>query len=278
MLLAGSARADRAADIAACVAASEHGQLHRKAGKLVEAASELLACSKSACPVQIRPDCERWHREVTDSLPTIVVAVRDGKGDDVTDARITLDSQALAVAVSGRALPVDPGPHVVRAERAAGETAEQRFVVREGEKLRAISLAFPRPPGDSAAGPPLAATSPTPPPDAAEAPRAAPPVLAYALLGAGALGVGVGTFFFLKQNADYNDLERTCAPHCDRGDAQAIDDQRLVAGIAGGVGVAAAIAGAWLLFASPRAPAAATSAKGARLMIAGSGLRLRFDY
>lgn len=282
--LGGSARADRAEELRACSASSERGQVLRGEGKLIEAAAELLACSKLECPEQIRPDCERWYREVTESVPTVVVAVRDASGGDVLDARISVDGHDVSGAVSGHAFPVDPGPHVVSIVRATGERAEQSFMVREGEKLRTLAIVLRPPEGAGAPPPPAPVEAAKPPP---EAPRdvhhpSRAPVLGYVLLGVSALALGTSAFFFFKQSASYDDLDHTCAPHCDRSSAQAIDDERLVAGISGGVAVAAAVAGAWLLFSSSRTHASSATGSGPRVhpvaSATGAGLRLTLDY
>jgi hypothetical protein len=82
-----------------------------------------------------------------------------------------------------------------------------------------------------------------------------PPILGYVLAGTGIAAMGVGGFFGIKQQLDYNHLQSTCAPRCSRSDADSIADQRLVAAITGGAGVVLVAVGAILIFSSRSASA-----------------------
>lgn len=238
------ALANRSAEIRACAADSERGQIARKEGKLVDAHAKLLACAKATCPAAIRVDCERWAREVGESMPTMVVIVRDSAGADLPDAVITIDGKEVSEATRGRAFEVDPGPHVVRAVRGDAPPVEQNFIIHEGERLRSVQLVITS--HDAVAREPPKVVPPPRKNDDVLA-WAKTPVVGWVLLGVGVAALGTGSFFAIRQKVDYDDLESTCAPRCDPAEAKAIDDARVVAAVSGGIGLIAAAAGTWIL-------------------------------
>ncbi|XXY50055.1 hypothetical protein WME91_02750 [Sorangium sp. So ce269] len=154
----------------ACAAAYERAQGLRRDGKLIAAREALIACSQPTCPAAAVADCGPWLAEVEKSLPSVVIAARDAGGRERLDVRVLVDGRLLAAALDGKALPVDPGPHTFRYEPAGGPAVEERVLIREGEKNRAITVILGAP---TAGGPssarPLAA------PAASAAPPHAPP-------------------------------------------------------------------------------------------------------
>ncbi|HLM71984.1 MAG TPA: hypothetical protein VK459_04825, partial [Polyangiaceae bacterium] len=54
-----SARADDA-----CIGAYERTQIARKAGRLVDARAEAMACSQPACPAGMVTECAQWRGEI----------------------------------------------------------------------------------------------------------------------------------------------------------------------------------------------------------------------
>ncbi|WP_049949601.1 hypothetical protein [Sorangium cellulosum] len=150
----------------ACAAAYERAQGLRRDGKLLAAREALITCSQPTCPAAAVADCGPWLAEVEKSLPTVVIAARDAHGRERLDVRVLVDGRPLAAALDGKALPVDPGPHTFRYEPASGPTVEERVLIREGEKNRAITVTL----GASSAGAPA-----SPPPPAAPTPASTRP-------------------------------------------------------------------------------------------------------
>ncbi|WP_437760705.1 hypothetical protein [Sorangium sp. So ce1389] len=160
----------------ACAAAYERAQGLRRDGKLIAAREALIACSQPTCPAAAVADCGPWLAEVEKSLPSVVIAAREAGGRERLDVRVLVDGRLLAATLDGKALPVDPGPHTFRYEPAGGPAVEERVLIREGEKNRAITVILGAPPAGGPPSPrPLAA--PAAPPSAAPAapPSSAPP-------------------------------------------------------------------------------------------------------
>ncbi|WP_437932449.1 hypothetical protein WMF37_25380 [Sorangium sp. So ce291] len=159
----------------ACAAAYERAQGLRRDGKLIAAREALIACSQPTCPAAAVADCGPWLAEVEKSLPSVVIAARDAGGRERLDVRVLVDGRLLAAALDGKALPVDPGPHTFRYEPAGGPAVEERVLIREGEKNRAITVILGAPPAGapSSPRPMVAPAAPSAPPSAA--PSAPPP-------------------------------------------------------------------------------------------------------
>jgi len=124
----------------ACVAASEKAQRYRLDGKLGDAQRELLVCSRDTCPSVVRSDCNVWLNEVNNLMPSIVVGAKDEDGADLVDVRVFLDGQKVLGRLDGKSMPVPTGEHTVRLERDGAQPLEQKVLIREGEKARAISF------------------------------------------------------------------------------------------------------------------------------------------
>lgn len=140
---------------ARCAAKAEEGQRERLAGRLVRARDALVACADDACPDVVRRSCGEWLGEVDRELPTLAVVVRDAKGNARGEVPVTLDG-APVEALEGRAIPVDPGRHRLRAV-VDGTAVEREVVVVEGRKAELVELSLPL-----TAPAPAAATAPSP--------------------------------------------------------------------------------------------------------------------
>ncbi len=131
----GAARAD---DKQTCSAAYEQAQSLRKEGKLSAAREQSLTCSREVCPEFIRVDCASWMTEIEKSQPSLVLQVRDGAGQDVTEAIVRLDEQLWTNTIDGKARVVDPGRHTIRVEVAGQLAVEATVVANEGEKNKPV--------------------------------------------------------------------------------------------------------------------------------------------
>ncbi len=265
------AQADEA-EKQACVTSYTDGQRARKAGHLLKARAHFVQCAQRTCPAMIADDCGGWLSDLDDSLPSVVFRVRDEDGVDRADAAIFVDGVALDAEAAGLAVPMDPGPHHLRFER-GGASVELDVVVREGEKRRPIEVALVAP--TAAPTPPPLSETKGPPPATSAAPSAAPPpspistrpstspptspdetssetpVLAYAVLGLGAVAAGTSAVLGVGAKSDLDDLRNTCAPNCAQGDVDAVHNRMLVADVSLGVGIAALLVGGYLWLSEP---------------------------
>lgn len=215
-----SAETASAAPKAECVGQLDRAQSLQTARKLRDARASYVACSAAACPELVREDCSKSLVELDSAIPTVVFSAR-ADGHDVTDARVLLDGEAVASALDGHAVALDPGAHLVRFERAGGGVSEVRLVAREGEKNRAVSAAF---------------VSSTP----AEKPKTESgrfPILPVVLGGTGLLALGGSFYVRLNADSQADHLRNTCAPSCDQSSRDALSDKLVVANVALGVGL-----------------------------------------
>src|SRR5262249_36013429 len=129
------------------------GQRFRRTGALRAAREKFVSCARDTCPTVLQRECSEWFAEVEAAQPTVVIHARAADGHEVVGARVFIDSEPVRGRLTGLALPIDPGEHTVRIVGEDGASAEERVLVREGEKRRAISIVFP-----------LAPAAPPPPP------------------------------------------------------------------------------------------------------------------
>jgi hypothetical protein len=243
--------AERGEEKQRCASAAEDAEQLRSDARLLAARERLVRCSRPECPVAVRSDCAQWMTEVEAAMPTVVLGVRDGRGQDVIGARVSVDGVAVAHALDGKALDVDPGVHTFRFE-SAGAAAEQVVLVREGEKSRAITATLevgPAAPASPAAGPSLPTAS-------SSSLRPSPWTWVFGALGL--VGLGIGTYLELSVNADASTLQSSCGHSCSHAQVDPLVLKQQVLGpIAFGVGAISLGVAAYTLFASPVAGGAA---------------------
>jgi hypothetical protein len=218
---------------AECVGQLDRAQSLQTARKLRDARASYVSCSAVTCPELVREDCSKSLVELDAAMPSIVFSAR-ADGHDVTDARVLLDGEAVASALDGHAVTLDPGAHVVRFERAGGGVSEVRVVAREGEKNRAVSAAF------------VSSTPSTPEKPKPESGRF--PLLPVVLGGTGLLALGGSFYVRLNADSQADHLRSSCAPSCDQSSRDALSDKLVVANVALGVGIGfiALAAASWL--------------------------------
>jgi hypothetical protein len=242
LALLGKGSVARAED--ACAAAYEESQVARSEGRLRAAQRELSSCIHAECPEFIRTDCARWLSEVEAALPSLVLTVNE-HGVEVADVAVEFDGELLLSRIEGRAVPVDPGRHVLTFRREGEKPASLAVVIREGEKNRRIVAEF------------ATQTPASAPPTSSPAPsqrRAEYGVWPHVLLGVGAAGVaGFATFGLLGVKAKH-DLEQTCSPRCADGPIDAVHTKFVLADASLAVGVLALAASGYLFWSSSRAP------------------------
>lgn len=214
---------------AACVAAHDKAQSLSSARHLKAARAELVACSADSCPEVVREDCARSLVSLDAQTPTVVLGAQVD-GHDVSDAKVVLDGDAVAIS-PGRSIAVDPGQHMARFEQ-AGRTVNVEFVAREGEKNKLVTGQFvsllPKPAGAVS----LSSTR-----ERGEGRRT--PVLPILLAGTGAVALGGGLYMRLRADSDAADLKGSCAPLCDPSQRDALSDRVVLSNVALGLGAGA---------------------------------------
>ena len=215
-------------DKAACVAALDKAQVSRAGRKLLESRASYVMCSHEACPDMVRDDCSKGLREVDEALPTLVLSASvDGK--DATDAKVMLDGERLDAGLDGRAIPVDPGPHVARFDRPGSGHVEVKVVAREGEKNRLVTGTFVIPRAEA---------------KPVKTEGSSFPVVPVAFAATGVLALGGAFLMHLDMTDRANELGNTCAPWCSQSDRDALSDRLVLRNVSLGVGIGALVVAA----------------------------------
>lgn len=192
---------------AACASHAERGQRAKLDGHLRSAREDFLACAQDGCPDAVRRACTDWLGETERGLPTVVVVVRGANGVNAPPAQAWIDDQEIDAA-SGRATPIDPGAHVVRARSSSGAEGTARIVAIEGRKAEVIPVSIA---GSEAP----AATRPSD----ADRPRATFTTGRFIAIGVGAagvLGLGAAGLVALSGQSRYEESAPFCTGNeCD---------------------------------------------------------------
>jgi hypothetical protein len=232
VIITVTARAPADDSKAECVRAFEAAQRARLRSKLVEAKAELRICSRDVCPGLVHDDCTAWLREVEAAMPSVVISVRTSDGEDVPDARVSIDGRPVRLA--GTPIELSPGEHSIRVEASERRTLERKLMVNAGEKSRLVSLTLPAR-ARSELGREIR-TEPT---------RPSWPYFVGAL---GIVAVGAGVTLDVLGSRRLRDLRDDCAPSCSSSDVKSTRTTIIVGDslIAGGV-IALGIAGYGLI-------------------------------
>jgi hypothetical protein len=253
----GSVSMEALADDASCIAASEQALTLRKQGKLHETLKQLALCADAACPGEVKSDCTTRIADVNAAMPTLILAAKDGSGNDLYDVTVTMDGTPVATKLDGRPLVLDPGEHAFHLQTAGQAPVDKTLVLREGDKDRRETIVIGPPP-------PVPAPAPTPAPAPGEEPRPAGSwwttqrTLAVVGGGLGIVGLGMGSVFGVFALSSQSSEKTDCAsPTSCTNHKQATQDYSTagtdatlstVSFIAGGVFLAA---GAVLWFTQP---------------------------
>lgn len=173
-----------------CLGANETSIARRRELKFREAQAQLLVCTASSCPAEVREECNRRMNDVKNATPTVVLGARSAAGADVTDVIVTMDGQPFATRLDGLAKEVDPGEHLFTFEMPGAPKVEQRITLKEGEKGHRESITFAAPTTST-----TPSSSPTP---SSNDKGGGLEPLKLVAMGAGALGLislGIGVVF-----------------------------------------------------------------------------------
>ena len=184
--------------------------------------------------------------ELRPLLPLVRIVVQGA----VREIVVKVDEQPFFAAAWNTAVPIDPGEHRIEASAPGHRSValSARAVPREEVTVTVPPLvALPaQPPRDPAIEPPPTST-------AAPVPRWP----GYVALGGGALALGLGTVFGVQAFGKRSDAESLCASgRCDEG--RSANDAGIrdgwISNVSLGVGVVAAVVGAYLLLREGPAP------------------------
>jgi hypothetical protein len=229
-----------AADKQKCMDAAPRGQDLRDQGKLVEAIREFTVCADSGCPDPVPTYCAAWLDEVKKRIPSVLVRVTDPSGRDVLDAAVTIDDRP--VAVDGRAIDLDPGPHRARASRPGWREAVETVVLLEGERDHRVTLRLETERVERRTAIGTSAAEPARP----------IPLASWITWGIGAAGLVGFTAFGIKANVDYGDYRSSCGNLCARSATTDVERTMVIADVSLAVGVVGALVGTVFYFTSPR--------------------------
>jgi hypothetical protein len=205
-----------------CIDANTKAQELRREGKLSAAREQLRTCADASCPAMVRDDCVKRLDELERAQPSVVFDVKDTRGGDVIDVRVSVDGQVLADHLDGSPLRIDPGVHVFAFEVAGQPPVTERLLIREGEIGRHEPVVVAIGPSSSTPPPP---SSEVPPASSLASPSSAPAesdgsspaggwgrqrVLGLVLGGAGVAGLAVGTTFGILGNSAWNRAKSAC--------------------------------------------------------------------
>lgn len=194
-----------------CIGASERAVKLSRAGTLLLAREELSACSALVCAEALRTSCASRLTELNAQIPTMVFRATDARGADTAAVRLFVDGKLVAESLTGQAIAVDPGSHTFRFEAAqvdagrGAQTIEKQWLVREGEKGRALAVSF---------APPDPAPVPVAPPPAGvqsgEPARPGHHKAGLVIGGVGGIGLGLGAVFGAMAISQWNGAKDRC--------------------------------------------------------------------
>lgn len=247
--------------ISDCLMAAEGSLKLRAEHKLRLTRTQLAVCSSPSCPAEVRQECMHRIDEVNAASPSIVLAVKDRAGHDLSAVRVSVDGQLATEHIDGSAMPIDPGPHEFTFEAPGAPTLTDTVILHEGEKERreTVTLAIGPAPAPSAA----AATPGTTEGDTTPKPGSSGKTQRVAGIVVGAVGIaglGLGGIFGVLASSSWSTAQRECPSHSGCS-AQAMSDRSsavtgatvsTVGFIAGGVLLAG---GLTLFFTAPKGDA-----------------------
>jgi hypothetical protein len=247
-LALGNARADAASDSEKeqCITAADQGQQLRDDNKYRLARDAFSRCARETCPVVVKRECGQWLHELDERSPTVVLGAQDGKGNDLTDVKVTVDDAPFASTLDGKPALVDPGEHLFRYEAAGLPPIEEHVVIKAGEKNHVLKVQFrelpPSPtPIDTPPAPEIGLLSTIPP-------------AVWVFGGVAIAAFASEAYFGLSGLGDRSSDLGTggCAPHCPSSEKSSIQTKFVLADVSLGVGLVSAGLATYFFIASRR--------------------------
>lgn len=183
----------------ACLGSFGRAQRMRREAMLLEARQELLACAQDGCFDAVRVKCLQWLDEVDADIPTLVIAIKDKRGETPPDARVLIDGGGASAALGGRALEVNPGTHEMSVTLGSGERMVKTVTILQGQKNQSVVFDFT---------PPEEPTNTLPPQVIVRGSSTNVPAIIAFGVGGAALAAGIITGALALKDGD--DLEEQC--------------------------------------------------------------------
>lgn len=224
-----------------------------------------------------RPDREKTAKERADKLEPRLIRLSIVAQDK--DAEVTLDGNVLDPAVLGSPVPVDPGKHSIEASAKGKKPFSTTIDVSDRAKSPSVEIpALDVDPsaskasgdrsndgsGDKAAG------------EETRSDGSTQRTISYVLMGAGAVGLGVGTVFGLRTSSKWSEAQEHCTGiECDRAGVTLAAEAKnngtvsTISFIAGGALLAGGVA---LFFTAPSGPSRTTATTKPRDVRVGVGI------
>lgn len=241
-----------------------------KLGKVVEASENLNRVTRETLPANAPKAFVRAQERAAKLLPSTRARIAklriDVTAPPNTTFAVSLDGEALSSASVGTDRLVDPGEHAVEVSAPGMITAKNRATLRDGESISVAMELKPDPNAPKAAPtPPVASGTPG---EKTDTPAKQPPggvdvstdrgssrIPAYAALGVGVIGVGVGSVFGLLASGKKGDLDAACTSEkrCPETQESTLDSAKSLATISTigfVVGAVGLVAGGVLFFTS----------------------------
>lgn len=239
-----------------CAAAFTAAQRLMRSGSLLEARKKLVLCGGPQCPAVMQSDCQQWLASVENSIPTVVFQVSASTGVLPQEVRVALDD-GEAVALDGRALSLDPGPHSATFTADGFRPVSKPFVLNEGSKLQRETVSMePLPPAPRIEIVPQPAPPTTPPESKG---RLTLPII-LALSGTALASAGA-VYFGVNARRDDRDLD-PCDRHCPQSQVDHVRREYLWTNISIGVAAAGLATAVVLWLVQRRSPPPPTSSGG----------------
>lgn len=181
----------------ACVARHQEAQELRLAGQLTAALDALQSCAAAACPGPVRADCGAWHREVSQSVPTVQVTARGADGSQPPALSARVDGQA-PVAVDDTPLRLDPGTHTIVVEAPGYAPFKHEVTVVAGERQTLAAELVPVPASAQAA----------------DGSDSTVPLASWILGGVAVAGLAAGATLGILGKSKLDELEDRCGQGC----------------------------------------------------------------
>ncbi len=258
---------------------------HEQLGKTASSWAEFIEAAELAARSG-EPKREAFAREHARALESKLSRLTITRTGATPAAAISIDGRPLDPALMGRALPLDPGKHVIEARAPGKQRWSQEVEIAPGSARaevrvpdlvdEAVASPAPAPPAPAPMAPlPVAA----PPGITPDPQRGDPSPLVWAGFGVAAAGVAVGAVTGLMAASKASDLTARCPNDvCSPADSDALSSANTMANVANvsfAVAAAGAVVGtvALVVLRSPRDRAAVVTV-GPRG--AGGSVRVRF--
>ncbi len=231
----------------ACFTAAERAQPLMKQRRFREARAELEMCARDVCPRVARTDCRDWLADVASQQPSIVIAAHEVNGRhevrDVAGVRALVDGGIVIEKVDATPVPLDPGRHRVRVERAGLDPLEQNIELREGEKSRIVTFTWQTPWVMQDRPPERGSARPT-------------PASVWVLGALGVATLGAGTYFEASGFSKRSGLDSCKAAGCPQSRVDDAQGTMRIGDVTLGVGIALLASAGVLYLTRPEQPAA----------------------